>query len=150
MINGLDSVTPIGSMKGTFIAISQSKGPKCHLFLTSYYHHLVVLQVSSLPATSALPSCAPISDHARGQAQPSITQTSLSATIDIHSVFNVLNIFRACWFLNCDHLLSLVVFAKKSDVGNKISWVEFTPQALFFFFGIQCLYSTAFTTRVAN
>ena len=49
-------------------------------------------QVSSLPAPSSLPSCAPVSDYARGQARPSITQTSPSATINVYSVFDVLNI----------------------------------------------------------
>ena len=88
-------------------------------------------QVSShlAAATSTPPSCAPVSDHARGRARPSIAQTSSSAAVDVHSVFDVLNLFRARWFLNRDHLLSLVVFAQKVDTGNEISWVEFTPQA---------------------
>ena len=105
---------------------------KAHPFLTSYHYHLVILQqVSSLlpAATSAPPSCAPISDHTRGQARPSIAQTSLSTAVNVHSVFNMLNLFHACWFVNCNHCLSLVVFAQKVDAGNEISWVKFTPQA---------------------
>ena len=101
-------------------------------FLTSYHHHLVMSQpVSShLPTATSTPlSCAPVSDHARGQAQPSITQTSSSAAVNIHIVFDVLNLFCACWFLNCNHLLSLVIFAQKADTGNEISWVKFSPQA---------------------
>ena len=41
----------------------------------------------------------------------------------------MLNLFCACWFLNHNHLLSLVVFTQKADAGNEIFWVEFTPQA---------------------
>jgi len=43
-------------------------------------------------------------------------------------VFDVLNLFRACWFINHDHILSLVVFAQKADDSNDISWVKFAPQ----------------------
>ena len=88
-------------------------------------------QVSSyLPAaTSTPPSCAPISDHARGWARPSIAQTSSSATVNVHSIFDMLNLFCACWFLNHDHLLSLVIFVQKADTGNKISWGENSTQA---------------------
>jgi len=88
-----------------------------------------------MPATAApsvTPSlpCAPVSDHARGWAQPSIAQEDTLASIATdYSVFDVLNLFCACWFINCDHILSLVVFAQKADDGNNISWVEFAPQS---------------------
>jgi hypothetical protein len=43
------------------------------------------------------------------------------------SVFDILNIFRHCWFLSRDHLLTNAISAQKAEDGN-ISWVEFTPQ----------------------
>ena len=88
-----------------------------------------MLQVSSLPAPSALPSCAPISNHARGRARPSIAQTPLSAAVDVYSVFDVLNIFRAQWFVNRPHILSLALFAQKAREGNEVTWVKFSPQS---------------------
>jgi len=86
-----------------------------------------------MPAIAASPvlppPCAPISNHAQGWAQPSVAQEDTSASVATnYSVFNMLNLFRAHWFLNRDHLLSLVVFAQKADNGNNISWVEFAPQ----------------------
>ena len=90
-----------------------------------------MLQVSSLPAPSTLPSCAPISDHARGQAQPSVAQTLPSATIDVYSIFDVLNIFHAHWFINHLHILSLALFTQKAGEGNKVTWVKFSPQSHF-------------------
>ena len=88
--------------------------------------------MSSLPATSTLPSCAPISNHTRGWAQPSITQTPFSAAIDVYSIFNMLNIFCACWFINCSYILSLAFFTQKAREGNKVTWVEFSPQLHFY------------------
>ena len=88
-----------------------------------------MLQVSSLPATSTLLSCAPISNHARGWARPSITQISLSTTINIYSVFNMLTIFHAHWFVNRMHILSLALFAQKAREGNEVTRVEFSPQS---------------------
>ena len=85
-------------------------------------------QVSSLPAPSTLLSCAPVSDHARGRARPSIAQTSLSAAVDVYSVFDMLNIFRARWFINRLHILSLALFTQKAGEGNEVTWVEFSPQ----------------------
>ena len=41
-------------------------------------------------------------------------------------VFDILNIFRHCWFLSKDHLLTNVISAQKAKDG-KFSWVEFTP-----------------------
>ena len=86
-------------------------------------------QVSSLPAPSALPSCAPVSDHARGRARPSVAQTPLSAAVDVYSVFDVLNIFHARWYINRPHILSLALFAQKAGEGNEVTWVEFSPQS---------------------
>ena len=87
-----------------------------------------------MPATAAHsvtppPPCAPVSDHAWGWAQPSVAQEDTSASVATnYLVFDVLNLFCACWFLHHDHILSLVVFAQKADDGNDISWVEFAPQ----------------------
>ena len=88
-----------------------------------------MLQVTSLPAPSGLPSCAPVSDHAWGRARPSVAQTPSLAAADVYSVFNVLNIFCARWFVNHAHILSLALFAQKAGKGNKVSWVEFSPQS---------------------
>ena len=86
-----------------------------------------MLQVSSLPAPSALPSCAPVSNHARGQAQPSIAQIPSSAAVDVYSIFDMLNIFYAYWFINCMQILSLALFTQKAREGNKVTWVEYSP-----------------------
>jgi len=87
-----------------------------------------------MPATAASPvpptlPCAPVSDHARGRARPSVAQEDTPASVATDFlVFDMLNLFRARWFLNRNHILSLVVFAQKADDGNDISWVEFAPQ----------------------
>jgi len=87
-----------------------------------------MLQVSFLPAPSALPSCAPVSDHARGRARPSVAQTPSLDAVDVYSVFDVLNIFCVRWFVNRAHILSLALFAQKAGEGNEVTWVEFSPQ----------------------
>ena len=43
------------------------------------------------------------------------------------SVFDILNVFRHCWFLSRTNLLTNVISAQKAEDG-KISWVKFTPQ----------------------
>ena len=42
------------------------------------------------------------------------------------SVFDIVNLFRLCWFLNRDWLLSFVASAQRSESG-RIEWVEFLP-----------------------
>ena len=42
------------------------------------------------------------------------------------SIFDVLNIFRHCWFLNWDHLIANFLSAQKNKHG-KIIWVDFQP-----------------------
>jgi len=42
------------------------------------------------------------------------------------SVFQVLNIFRRCWFLNRDHLIANILSTQK-DESDKIFWVDFQP-----------------------
>ena len=86
-------------------------------------------QVSFLPAPSTLPSCAPVSDHAQGRARPSVAQTPSLAAADVYSVFDVLNVFCARWFVNCAHILSLALFAQKAGEGNEVTWVKFSPQS---------------------
>jgi len=80
-----------------------------------------MLQVTFLPAPSALPSCTPVSDHAQGRAWPSIAQTPSLAAADVYSIFDVLNIFCAHWFINRAHILSLALFAQKAGEGNEVS-----------------------------
>jgi len=60
---------------------------------------------------------------------PVETPSSASPAVDTYSVFNVLNIFCACWFLNPKHLLGLVTFAQKVGDGNNITWLEVTPSS---------------------
>jgi len=43
------------------------------------------------------------------------------------SIFDIINIFRHCWFLSADHLRAQVLLAQKAEDGS-IFWVEFTPQ----------------------
>ena len=57
---------------------------------------------------------------------PSTTSTTI---IDYLSVFDILNLFRACWFLNHKHLLSLVLSTVKGDKNNDITWIDLLPQA---------------------
>jgi hypothetical protein len=42
------------------------------------------------------------------------------------SVFDILNLFRRCWFLSWANLTANAVSAQKAEDG-KLSWVEFTP-----------------------
>src|SRR6267142_6140672 len=42
------------------------------------------------------------------------------------SVFNILNIFRTCWFLHWDHLIANALSAQKDDEGH-YTWVDFQP-----------------------
>ena len=55
--------------------------------------------------------------------------TASTTTIDYPSVFDVLNLFRACWYLNHKHLLSLVLSAVKGGKDNAITWIDLLPQA---------------------
>ena len=72
----------------------------------------------SFPLTTTISSMLPIQ-----------VPSTVPQAIDTYSVFDVLNIFRACWFLNRNHLLSLVTFAQKADAGNDITWLEVSPQS---------------------
>ena len=70
-------------------------------FLDLYHHHS--FRVISPPAMLS-PLSAPI--------------------VDLPVVFNVLNLFRACWFLNCKHLMSLILAAVKGGDNNDIMWID--------------------------
>src|SRR6266850_578690 len=54
---------------------------------------------------------------------PSVPSAALG---DGPSVFQVLNIFRCCWFLNRDHLIANILSAQK-DESDRIFWVDFQP-----------------------
>ena len=56
--------------------------------------------------------------------------STAAQAVDTYLVFDILNIFRAHWFLNHDHLLSLVTFAQKADAGNDVSWLEVSPSLI--------------------
>jgi len=60
---------------------------------------------------------------------PTQVPSTIPQAVDTYSVFDVLNIYRSHWFLNHNHLLSLVTFAQKAKDGNDISWLEVTPQS---------------------
>ena len=51
--------------------------------------------------------------------------TASSSELVELSVFDILNIFRRCWFLSRSHLLANAISAQKAEDG-KISWVEFS------------------------
>ena len=55
--------------------------------------------------------------------------TALTPLIDHPSVFEVLNLFRACWFLNCKHLMSLTLAAVKGGNNNDITWIDLLPSS---------------------
>ena len=57
---------------------------------------------------------------------PSTASTPL---IDHPSVFEVLNLFRARWFLNREHLLSLTLSAVKGGENNDITWIDLLPSS---------------------
>ena len=47
--------------------------------------------------------------------------TASAPIIDHPSVFDVLNLFRARWFLNREHLMSLILAAVKGGDNNDIT-----------------------------
>jgi len=77
-----------------------------------------VVGIPSFPLTTTIPSMSPTQ-----------VPSTIPQAINTYSVFNVLNIYRSRWFLNRNHLLSLVTFAQKAEDGNDISWLEVTPQS---------------------
>ena len=76
------------------------------------------IYVTSFPLTTTIPSMSPTQ-----------VPSTVPQAVNTYSVFDVLNIFCACWFLNRDHLLTLVTFAQKAEDGNDVSWLEVTPQS---------------------
>ena len=72
-----------------------------------------------------LPEVLPVADPpppSRAQPREPVVDDS-----DDLSVFDILNIFRRCWFLSWQHLVDSALSAQK-DEDNSFSWVEFTPQ----------------------
>jgi len=55
---------------------------------------------------------------------PTMPSTASAPIVDHPLVFDVLNLFRACWFLNCKHLMSLVLAAVKGGNNNNIMWID--------------------------
>jgi len=82
------------------------------------YKQYTKIRNTSFPLTTTIPSMSP-------------TQVPSTApqAVDAYLVFDILNIFRSCWFLNHEHLLLLVTFAQKAEASNDISWLEVTPQS---------------------
>ncbi|KAH9018523.1 hypothetical protein EDB84DRAFT_1442388 [Lactarius hengduanensis] len=78
----------------------------------------VIPLFSGPPITSSSPDRPAV----KGRAQ---SNRSHPVGVDL-SVFDILNIFRRCWFLSRANLLANVISAQKAEDGN-ISWVEFSP-----------------------
>ncbi|KAH9048627.1 hypothetical protein EDB83DRAFT_2522898 [Lactarius deliciosus] len=78
----------------------------------------------STPLSTGPPPTSNSSDHpvAKGRAK---SNWSHPVSVDL-SVFDILNIFRRCWFLSRPNLLANAISAQKTEDGN-ISWVEFSP-----------------------
>ena len=57
-----------------------------------------------------------------------VTQRGVAPLVDL-SVFDMLNIFRARWFINREHLLSLILSATKGGDNNEVTWIDLLPQA---------------------
>jgi len=53
--------------------------------------------------------------------------TTSAPIVDHPSVFDVLNLFRAHWFLNREHLMSLILAAVKGGDNNDIMWIDLLP-----------------------
>src|SRR4029077_15630834 len=90
-----------------------------------------ISSMSNIPSSSAVtPPCVPEAPRAGDRARPSVAQGSrVASLIDHPSVFEVLNIFRARWFVNHEHLLSCVLSAVKGGDDNSITWVDLLPAA---------------------
>ena len=58
-----------------------------------------------------------------------MASTASAPIVDHPSVFNVLNLFRARWFLNHKHLMSLILAAVKGGDNNDIMWIDLLPSA---------------------
>ncbi|KAH9046227.1 hypothetical protein EDB84DRAFT_1435622 [Lactarius hengduanensis] len=70
-------------------------------------------------------SCLLTTTIASGRASGSVLLQAPPEDVDL-SVFDILNIFRHCWFLSQAHLLANAISAQKAEDG-KIAWVEFAP-----------------------
>ena len=100
---------------------------------------------SPAPASSPVPSFGNSSTLAGSKHSYSPTQSLLSApqvpsavskappashpscrTHSDYSVFNILNIFWSCYFINCKHLILNVLSAIK-DLDGWFTWVDFLP-----------------------
>ena len=68
----------------------------------------------------------PASLHAPHSVRP-VIQSRVQPLKD-PSVFNVLNLFCAHWFLNCEYLLSLILSAVKGGDNNEMMWIDLLPQ----------------------
>jgi len=84
---------------------------------------LVPQQVCREGSTPAQPASMPV-PHSIG-----LVPQSRVRPLDDLSVFNILNLFWACWFLNHKHLLSLILSAVKGRENNKVTWIDLLPQA---------------------
>ena len=97
--------------------------------LTSYHHHLCMSTPSvpyrtfgpSMPTSRRLTlSSPPPSKQAKKTPPPppaSSPPTSGPEDSEEPSVFDVLNVFHSCWFLNRDHLIANVLSAQKAEDG---------------------------------
>jgi hypothetical protein len=78
--------------------------------------------LNSLPPSSRKAVKTPLPPIMAG----TVPSVPLELSNDSPSVFQVLNTFRHCWFLNRDHLIANVLAAQK-DKCSRIYWVDFQP-----------------------
>ena len=79
-------------------------------------------QAAPLSSTSPRNSSGPDRSTAKGGGTP---KRSTPGDVE-YSVFDILNVFRRCWFLSQANLLANTISAQKAEDG-KFSWVEFAP-----------------------
>ena len=60
---------------------------------------------------------------------PTMPSTTSAPIVNHPSVFDILNLFRAHWFLNHKHLMSLILAAIKGGDNNDIMWINLLPSA---------------------
>ena len=89
-------------------------------FLLSYHHHLSMSTTHRLTLSSPPPSkrAKKASPSPPAPPPPPVSSPTPGPGDGVEpSVFDVLNIFRSCWFLNRDHLIANVLSAQKAEDG---------------------------------
>src|SRR6267142_2233820 len=120
-----------------FLSYPQNKRNKIIRFLLSYPHHLPMSSSFRCPSLASPPSKQAKQAPPSPPAPPRPLTPATIPPVPVHtqpvvsddrelSIFDILNVFWTCWFLNRDHLIANVLSAQKSDEGC-YSWVDFQP-----------------------